>query len=148
MLGEVLCCGLSLSSSRCVDLFSFFIFHVHVANRVLVLNFIVALLGKLSEAEALVARHILVWILYVEAARLTYHVEVLSGMKNLLFVFCQEDRYHFFPVCESIDPVLVIEISFDVFLLASSVFLYDEFVERILKDTTEYPLLQYLEVRE
>ena len=69
-------------------------------------------------------------------------------MEHFLLVLCQKDRYHFFPVGKSVDPILVIEISFDVLLLASRVFLNDELIERIFKDTTEYPLLQYLEVRE
>ena len=56
-------------------------------------------------------------------------------------MFGQEDRDHFFAVGESLLPVLVIEVSFNILFLASLVLLHNELTEGVLQHSTEDPSL-------
>lgn len=58
----------------------------------------------------------------------------------------QKDRYHFISIREAFLPILVIEISLNVLLLASLVLLDDELFEGVLEYTTEDPFLKNLKV--
>ena len=61
-------------------------------------------------------------------------------------MFGQENRHHLFTVGKTLLPVLVVQVSFNVFFLAVFVLFDDEFLEWVLQDAAENPFLQDLEV--
>ena len=69
-------------------------------------------------------------------------------MKDLSLVFIKKDGNHLLPISESLLPILVIQVSLDVFFFAALVLFHDKFFEWVLKNTTEDPLLKDLEVRQ
>lgn len=123
------------------------LFLVFVCHRVVGTDVLWGALGTFGEVKALLAGGVLVWVLDVQPTTLSDNVEVLSCLQDLLLVFCEEDWDHFLPVCEPLDPVLIIKVDFDVLLKAALVFANDELLERVLKDTAENPLLQNVKVR-
>lgn len=69
-------------------------------------------------------------------------------MHYFLLVLGQEYGHHLLPVRELLSPVLVNEVLLDVLLHALLVLFDYELLERVVQYPLEYPLLQYLEVRE
>ena len=57
---------------------------------------------NLSEAKAIIASKVFIWILDVESATLSDHIQVFACMEHFLLVFGQEDWHHFFTVSESL----------------------------------------------
>ena len=98
------------------------------------------------KCEAGVSCQVFVGIFNVETAALSNNVKVFTCLQYLLLVFFQKDRHHFFAIGESFLPVLVVQIDLYVLFFAVLIFFNDEFLERVLKDSTEYPFLKDLEV--
>jgi len=58
----------------------------------------------------------------------------------------KEYRDHFIAISESLRPILIVEVSLNVFFRACLVLFDNEFIERVLKDTLEDPLAENLKV--
>ena len=118
--------------------------HVHVTRAAAVLHELVD--GQFGEAEALVRGEILVGVLDVQPAALPDHIQVFACVQHFLLMFGEKYWHHFIPVSESLLPVFVIEIGFNILLFASLVLFHNELFERVLEHAAEDPLLEDLEV--
>ena len=88
-------------------------------------------LSALRERKSLLAGEVLKRILDIKAAALPDHVEILTCLQNLLLMFCQENWYHFFPVCKSFDPVFVVKINLDVLFQTTLIFAHNKFLKGV-----------------
>lgn len=95
-------------------------------------NLAIFLYDVFIECETLLTCEVFVRVLNIKSAALADHVQVFSGLQNLLLVLCEEDRDHLLPVCESFDPVLVVQIDFDVLLQAALVLSHYELLKGVL----------------
>jgi len=78
------------------------------------------------------------WIMNIFTA-LTNYIQILSRMKYFFFVFGKENGHHLISGCESLLPILVIEVFLNVLLATRFIFFDDKFIEGVFKNTMEYP---------
>ena len=67
-------------------------------------------------------------------------------MQYFLLMFCKKYWHHFFSVSESLLPVFVIEIRFNILFFACLVLFYNELFEGVFEHAAEDPFLEDLEI--